>query len=252
MRISTKLVSILCTACALIFASPAFAAEESKCSGLAMVSVQESYPFQDLGFDASPGTAVTQNMVAVTCGKVTVDWWSSTGLTTDGTYGKRGGMDEHDIELTYTDSADTPIGKVSYSVYAAYFAIDLGKGLKGTDDDFAQFYAEVAKPINAGTWTVTPFARYIKTVPVGSQKGFNTLRVGGRASGPVTLPLFGEVTANSEIAHSKNGGVIPYKSVWRGDASIAKPIFWDVTGAVGVKLTEHVGTTPYVKFTRAF
>ena len=240
-------------------ASSVFAEEPSaptKCSRLMVFGGQKGYPLQDLGIDGSAGKYVTQNMLAVTCGHFTADWWSSTQLS-GGTYGRRGKGDEHDFELTYVNSVNTPIGKVNYAAYAAYFALDLGKGLGSTADDYAQVYGEVSRPIAVSkSWTLSPFVRYIHNFPMtGAYHPLDWVRVGGRLNGSLFLPVVGKVATSMEVAHTTNfnsDGVVPFKEVWRGELDFAKPLGYGWTGTLGAKFTDHVGATPLVKFTRAF
>lgn len=256
---ATLVTTLLSSLVAFGSVSSAFADESSapsKCSGLAVLGVQGGYPFQDLGFDASNSVPVMQDMLAVTCGHFTADWWSSTQLS-GGDYGHRGAGDEHDLELTYANSAQTPIGTVNYSLYAAYFAIDLGKGLGNTADDVAEVYGEVSRSLAISkSWTLSPFVRYMHVFPMSSgYDSFDWVRGGVRLNGPLSLPIVGEISTSTEVAHTTNfnpNGVVQYRQVWRGEINITKQLDYGWSGTVGVKFTEHVGTTPLIQFAHAF
>lgn len=253
----TKIIATLLSISSFTIVSPALADEvEPKCSKTAVFGWQGSYPFQDFGTDASNGKDVSQNVLAVTCGNVTVDWWSSTQLT-GGDYGNRGTGDEHDIELTYADSANTPAGPIRYEAYAGYFAVDLGDGLGNPKDDVIQLYGEVARPIPVkGGWKATPFVRYLHLIVMGDGNAdLDFIRAGARLSGPVDVPIVGMVNVSGEAAHAFNlnkAGTVPHKNVWRGEATVAKPIGkgWTLVG--GAKFTEHAGVTPLVKVVHTF
>lgn len=239
MRISTLFVSILFST---ICTSAAFA-EEPQWSRTAIIGVQSGYPLQDFGLDGSPNHWVNHNVFAFTRGHSTFDVFTSTGLSTKGSYGKRGLEDEIDLEYTYANSTKVPVlGQIDYTLYGAWFLLDLGKGLKNPKDDYAQVYGEVAKPIQVGgDWKVSPYGRYTENIALGNQLSFRAYRAGLRLDGPI-----GPATIHLDGGSTWNRGedrAYPYRQVWRGEAMVSAPITPEVIGTIGVKATEHIGVT---------
>ncbi len=227
---------------------------QEPCSGLMVLSIQGDYPLQDLGIDASAGEPVTQDMLLVKCGHLAVDVWASAQLS-DGTFGHRGPGDEVDLEGAYANTVATPFGTFTYELYAAYFALDLGKGLRKSEDDFVQIYGELGRPFHLGRFQVTPFGRYIHVFAIGDFDDLDFIRVGVRVDVPFSLPLAGTLNGHIEIGHMYNlnaAGVVPHDTVWRGDLGISRDLGhgWSITP--GIKVTEFLGVTPLIKLAYSF
>ncbi|OGG49071.1 hypothetical protein A2678_01235 [Candidatus Kaiserbacteria bacterium RIFCSPHIGHO2_01_FULL_53_31] len=227
---------------------------DGRCSRLIVLGFQGSYPLQDFGFEASGNKPVNQDMFLVSCGHFSVDVWTSVELSDDGKYAERGPGDEWDLELTYDNSVETPVGKVNYEIYAAYFALDLGKGLNDISDDYFEVYGEVSKELQVGRVGIAPFARYIHLFGI-DEIDLDFVRTGIRLDVPFTLPLVGELRGHGELAHAANlngGGAVEHRHVWRGELDLTKELGagWCVT--VGVKLTEFARVTPIVKLAYSF
>jgi len=228
--------------------------EEESCSGLVVFGFQSGYPLQDLGIDASDKKAVSQNMFLVRCGHFSIDVWTSAQLS-GGTYGHRGSGDEWDLEMNYANSVETPLGKFNYEFYAAYYALDLGEGLRDSEDDYVQIYGELARTFQVGRFQVTPFGRYIHLFAIGDFDDLDFIRAGVRIGFPFSVPLVGNLNGYLDASHTSNlnaSGVVTHQEVWRGELGVSRDLGlgWSVT--LGTKFTEFVGATPLMKLTYSF
>lgn len=249
----TKLISslLLSAAAALIVATPAFADEaptKRNCQYSATIGVRGQYNLDDFGASASNGEPVANTVLVASCGKWSFDHWTSTQLTGGGTYGSRGTGDEHDLEITYSDSVESPVGKVGVSAHIAWYMLDLGMGLGNLSDDYIQSDITVNRSVSIGRhWTITPYARYIHDFATGSgNPDYNFARFGVQVDGPVTLPILGKTTLSGELAHTwgLDGATDPHSSVWHGQFDLTKSLSTHLSASAGVRFTQRHDSAP--------
>ncbi|MDO8624006.1 MAG: hypothetical protein Q7R54_01495 [bacterium] len=160
------------------------------------------YSFQDFGFHASH-EPVAQGGVTIIHGKWLFDWWHSVGLSEEGAFGRRGGQDESDFTGAFSDSFDSPLGKIDWSGTVAYYiSVIPGDGdLYTTRDDFIDFHVDVSRTYAVGSnVTITPFVRATEIAGIGIEPAFTLIRTGARiAYAPVSW-----FTLKAEVSPSWN------------------------------------------------
>ena len=166
-------------------------------SGVAYTTAQTGYIYQDFGLVASHKPAL-QSGATVSCGGFSLDLWTSVELSSQGRFGRRGGGDEGDLTLSYSNKISTPIGPLAYELGSAYYALGYGGGLATSNDDVAHFYADVGRPIEVGKATLTPFVRQsLYRTMSGNLRNEWVMRTGVRFSVPLNnwLSLSGDLSA---------------------------------------------------------
>lgn len=153
-------------------------------SGIAYTTAQTGYIYQDFGLVAK-NKPVLQSGTTLSCGGLSLDLWTSVEFSSQGRFGRRGGGDEGDLTLSYTNKISTPMGPLTYELGGAYYALGYGGGLATSNDDVAHFYADVGRPIEVGKATFTPFVRQsLYRAMSGNLRNEWVMRTGVRFSVP--------------------------------------------------------------------
>ena len=246
-RLTTLLAALLL---ALTFATGTKADTGTRvstdCSFLAYTTAYTGYVYQDFGKwgDHKP---VLQSGITTTCGSWNVDVWNSSELSTTGRYGKRGGGDEGDLTVYYSDTVQTSLGPISYQFGGAYYALGYGKdGLDASKDDTAYGYLQVGRSFAVGTTTLTPFVRPSIYQHMSNQSPDYVLRYGICFDVPLAehFSLRGDVTAASIFNQHRT---VFRPTIWLA-ASLGNG--WEIDA--GLKTTNDTGPAWYVGLNKAF
>lgn len=235
-----KILSPLLPAAALAFlyASPAAAEETKACSGTLELGLSQGYTEPNYGVNVAPDEAVAQSMLAVTCHHVTARWVNVTELSSKNTNSRSHLANEQRFGLGYAHGVHTPVGTVQLNASLDYRAIDLGKGLDVSRDDYIEGAVSAALPITRGPWTLTPSLSLRKDVPIKSNNGLNFKEVGLRLDGP----FLGDsrfYTDCKSIRNENSTTAVLHKNVWFCEAGMSKQIKYGWTGTMGVTFTQY-------------
>ncbi len=215
-------VLVLFTSLALFFGfggSPAQA--QDSCEITVYGGASSSYGFGDIAETIHDGP-VAQVGATRTCGRFSIDVFTTTALTTNGQYGNRGGGDEIDFTVSWADSVNSPVGALDIEVSAAYWVIsDFGN----TSDDFVALTIRVGRPIALGSsTTLMPYVQGDRWMEFGGYRT-NLLRAGAVLSHEFNEQWSVEIDG-AYVDESFDG-----TRTWRGDFSVTRTFEngWDLT-----------------------
>jgi hypothetical protein len=234
-------LSLAWAAGALMYATPARAEsvpDTSGCTGTLATTLQPGEPDPELGMDLSRGKPIAQNQVAYRCGHLTVDA-SATTMLAGGEYGKRGPGDELDAGFTYKNSLRLPlVGNFDYEGSVHYRALDLGRHISSSGDDYLRFAVEVSRPTQIKQWTAAPFVRFVEDSPIGHNNRLYFFDAGARAYGPFIgdTSLYLETLFATDVNSTY---ATPHRHVLSGVVMLDKPWgpWWTIT--FGLKVTQY-------------
>lgn len=217
-------------------------ASHAECETTVYAEVDSAYAFPDLGIAVTEGP-VLQAGATRTCGKLSLDVWTSTDLTAKGPYGNRGGGDEIDITLTRNDTVESVVGTLEIETSAAYWIL---ADFKRAKDDVVGIYVQVGRPVSLGKTTVTPYARLTEWVGVGNYPDTTLVRYGAKAS----LPLSERWNLDIDASHVSEN--VDHLSTWGGELALTRSFEkgWSMTGTI--KAAERMPTVFAFGFARSF
>ncbi len=211
----------------------------SDCKTIGYSAIQTGYIYQDFGVWGNR-KPVLQRGATVTCGGLSLDLWTSAGLTGNGKFGRRGGEDEGDLTLFYNNKVGTPLGDFRYEIGGAYYALGYGGGLTSTRDDVANFYAQVGRPFeiqtNLGAISLTPFVRPSLYRHMSGPRNDMVIRSGIEFSIPLSpwLNFEGDVSIANLVTGKR-------QTVFRPSARLVANVGDGWSANVGVKGTDRTG-----------
>ena len=153
-RITTAIAALLVAG---MFISPAKAEDVQH---KVYVNIQNNYVYQDIPGFASRNP-VAQGGITTTIGCLSIDVWTSLGLSAVGEYGHRGGQDEWDLTIFCGGKVNSPIGLLNINGGGAIYAVPFGKGdIRRISNETAYTWIEAERPFQLGGGVeIAPFVR---------------------------------------------------------------------------------------------
>lgn len=235
-----KILAPLLSGAVLAFldASSASAEEAPACSTTLELGFSQGHIDPNYGVDTAPGVAVAEGLAGLTCDHFTVQLKSVMELSSDDHDRNPGIANEQRIGLGYAHDVHTPVGTLKLDATLDYRALNLGKGLDVTRDDYIEGAVGLALPITRGRWTVTPSLRLIKDVPVGNNNNLNFKQGALRLDGPFlgTSTFYIDV---KDIRNENSTTAVLHKNVWFGEAGVTRHFDTGWTGTMGVAFSQY-------------
>lgn len=238
-----RFVLVLCTSLLMIFGFGHQAQAQQSCEVTLYYGVASSYGFQDIG-ETIYDRPVGQGGATRSCGRWSVDVYTTTALSSEGRYGNRHGGDEIDLTVTWADSVNSPVGALEVEVSAAYWMIsDFGT----TSDDFVALTVRVGRPFSLGArTTITPYMALDRWMELSGNYDTNLRRAGAT----LTHEFSDRWSVELDMAHVTESR--DRTRTWRGDFHVSRSFNsgWTLTGSV--LAAERMDTVVGVSVSRAF
>jgi len=236
-----RIALALFTSIILLFGYAAPASAED-CETIVYAGVYSDYAFQDLGVlvDNRPSA---QAGATRTCGKLSYDVWTSTVLSSESPYGNRGGGDELNFTVTWSDTIESPAGTLEVEVSGAYWLLaDFGR----SRDDIVVASLKVGRPVNLGNVTVTPYVQVSEWIGLDGDYRTTLVRTGLSAN----LSLSEQWSVDVDVSHVEES--FEDTSTWRSDLSLTRTLKngWSVTGSA--LMAERMPTVYGITAARSF